>query len=119
MRKFLPYIVWIIYVLILFASYTQIDTLEKMDEMTTNGMRLAHVIAAVSPVFFRPIKENLLRNIVFYVFLGVVILFVFRFTIMPTGLINNSSQQMLRGGCIVVSSILPIIILHFVNKKLG
>lgn len=121
----LPYIIWAIYALILlglihvgFREFTGF-TEESLDEMTGKGMEVAMFIAAIAPVFFRPIHEHLLRNIGLYIALGFLYIIIFRFTIMPLGVVEDEKQQMLRFCCIVFSAILPIVTLHFVNKKLN
>lgn len=120
MRKFLPYIVWLTYALFLFAMcYSVIYAYEnELDDITKIGLQLYALISVIFPIFLRPIQEHLIRNIFLYTLLSILFNVILSSTIMPKGILEEYSQQMLRGGCLVISSILPVIILHFVNQKL-
>lgn len=120
MRKFLPYIVWLTYALFLFAMcYGVIYAYEnELDDITKIGLQLYALISVIFPIFLRPIQEHLIRNIFLYTLLSILFNVILSSTIMPKGILEEYSQQMLRGGCLVISSILPVIILHFVNQKL-
>ena len=120
-KKFLPYIIWLVYVLILYFSndaFNSIST-ERLDEPSKIGMNVAHAVAAISPIFFRPIASHMFQKIALYVILLLATFIIMRFTIIPLGTLEDSGQQMLRGFCFAISSVLPIIIMKVLYKKMS